>query len=540
MVALLSLLFGESINLSEQFHGRLPSKRIPFRKSGGKFAKAPAITSKEDWGPCPNCGEEIYHPNDPDRICPACNKQISGPIAVGNKVKFIDSLGGITKGEIAAIDDENPKGQIATIVDDRGEDHFVAVSKLKRINEAIDLALADDDDNKMVSVACDTTNGDFTRLKGDEKGRVYCSACGQKLYDKNRGDMTNRMLKVRFLKTHKIGTLDHATLQEAKFRKLSVDVDVKKIKKEKIIHTLEGDVTGSVGDWEITGAEGEHWPIKDSIFRKTYEPIDDEAKEMLKENNGAVHGYILRIKNKAKKAYAQKYFDYVLNGRTGEEPNRGNLSYMAAQAVRINIGEMLKGQIDEARDWASQGFDVEIDCWNPGTDDGPDFAYVVMSDDKEAPDWKRNNFHCSKCSLDLDDPDFLKLHQLHGSMTLNEQQQGDDDKMVIKSDSFVSYVVQEGDNEKIDVFKTVELKDFDDAVGEYHVDVDGNGWDTYLMGSYDSIEEIVARQVDIPEHFLDQIRQKYDEILETGDAIYVGNEYGKWTVDTISRKKKLQ
>jgi len=124
-------------------------------------------------------------------------------------------------------------------------------------------------------------------------------------------------------------------------------------------------------------------------------------------------------------------------------------------------------------------------------------------------------------------------------MTLNEQQQGDDDKMVMKSDSFVSYVIQEGDNGKIDVFKTVELKDPEDAVGEYHVNVDGNGWDTYLMGSYDSIEEVVARQIDIPEHFLDQIRQKYDEILESGDAIYVGNEYGKWTVDITSRKKKV-
>ncbi len=29
------------------------------------------------------------------------------------------------------------------------------------------------------------------------------------------------------------------------------------------------------GDWIATGAEGEHWPIKDSVFRRTYEPAEE-------------------------------------------------------------------------------------------------------------------------------------------------------------------------------------------------------------------------------------------------------------------------
>ena len=36
------------------------------------------------------------------------------------------------------------------------------------------------------------------------------------------------------------------------------------------INTLEGDVVLGVGDWIATGIDGEHWPIADSIFRKTY------------------------------------------------------------------------------------------------------------------------------------------------------------------------------------------------------------------------------------------------------------------------------
>ncbi|QFR23210.1 hypothetical protein [Schleiferilactobacillus harbinensis] len=36
------------------------------------------------------------------------------------------------------------------------------------------------------------------------------------------------------------------------------------------IKTLEGTLTIYVGDWIATGINGEHWPIADDIFRKTY------------------------------------------------------------------------------------------------------------------------------------------------------------------------------------------------------------------------------------------------------------------------------
>lgn len=39
------------------------------------------------------------------------------------------------------------------------------------------------------------------------------------------------------------------------------------------IHTLEGAMTVSVGDWIIRGVAGEFYPCKPDIFEQTYEPV---------------------------------------------------------------------------------------------------------------------------------------------------------------------------------------------------------------------------------------------------------------------------
>ncbi|MDC8307943.1 hypothetical protein JIO05_03095 [Pediococcus acidilactici] len=39
------------------------------------------------------------------------------------------------------------------------------------------------------------------------------------------------------------------------------------------IPTLEGGLAINIGDWIATGVDGEHWPIADDIFRKTYEEV---------------------------------------------------------------------------------------------------------------------------------------------------------------------------------------------------------------------------------------------------------------------------
>jgi hypothetical protein len=43
-----------------------------------------------------------------------------------------------------------------------------------------------------------------------------------------------------------------------------------------IVETLEGTMIVNEGDWIITGIEGEIYPCKDSIFRKTYEVVEGQ------------------------------------------------------------------------------------------------------------------------------------------------------------------------------------------------------------------------------------------------------------------------
>lgn len=42
-----------------------------------------------------------------------------------------------------------------------------------------------------------------------------------------------------------------------------------------IIHTLEGDMEASIGDYIIKGVNGEFYPCKPSIFAKTYEEVTE-------------------------------------------------------------------------------------------------------------------------------------------------------------------------------------------------------------------------------------------------------------------------
>ena len=41
-----------------------------------------------------------------------------------------------------------------------------------------------------------------------------------------------------------------------------------------VIETLEGSMTGSVGDWIIKGVKGEFYPCKPDIFAATYEAVE--------------------------------------------------------------------------------------------------------------------------------------------------------------------------------------------------------------------------------------------------------------------------
>lgn len=64
-------------------------------------------------------------------------------------------------------------------------------------------------------------------------------------------------------------------MKKLKFRKKPVVVEAYQTQKELIIKTLEGDMKASIGDWIITGINGEEYPCKPDIFEKTYELLED-------------------------------------------------------------------------------------------------------------------------------------------------------------------------------------------------------------------------------------------------------------------------
>jgi hypothetical protein len=63
--------------------------------------------------------------------------------------------------------------------------------------------------------------------------------------------------------------------QAKKYRKKPVIIEAYKTDKELVIHTLEGNMVASVGDYIITGVNGEKYPCKPDIFEKTYELVEE-------------------------------------------------------------------------------------------------------------------------------------------------------------------------------------------------------------------------------------------------------------------------
>ncbi|EMF0296977.1 hypothetical protein [Enterococcus hirae] len=62
-------------------------------------------------------------------------------------------------------------------------------------------------------------------------------------------------------------------MKKFKARKKPVIVDAYQTSKKIEIKTIEGILTAQPGDYIVTGIDGEQWPVKKSIFEKTYERI---------------------------------------------------------------------------------------------------------------------------------------------------------------------------------------------------------------------------------------------------------------------------
>ena len=67
-----------------------------------------------------------------------------------------------------------------------------------------------------------------------------------------------------------------------KYRKKPVVVEAYKTDKEVVIHTLEGDMKASIGDYIVTGVNGEQYPCKPDVFEKTYEAVTNTNYDRIK------------------------------------------------------------------------------------------------------------------------------------------------------------------------------------------------------------------------------------------------------------------
>lgn len=111
-----------------------------------------------------------------------------------------------------------------------------------------------------------------------------------------------------------------------------------------LVHAVENDKP-ICGTHIAEGAEyqwcsrGLHTPyIECEKCKKLLKDLQPSAEVKL-----AVEKYVRRIRNSLKYVYANNYAAWVLNGRIGVEPVRVHgLSYMAAQAVRLEIEDLVK------------------------------------------------------------------------------------------------------------------------------------------------------------------------------------------------------
>ena len=86
-----------------------------------------------------------------------------------------------------------------------------------------------------------------------------------------------------------------------KYRKKPVIAEAYQTDKEIIIHTLEGDMKANVGDYIITGVNGEQYPCKPDIFEKTYEMV---GRKQVSDNKVVIEAY---------KEFAERIIDKRIN-----------------------------------------------------------------------------------------------------------------------------------------------------------------------------------------------------------------------------------
>lgn len=90
----------------------------------------------------------------------------------------------------------------------------------------------------------------------------------------------------------------------ATYFKKPISIEAFQTKVDMTIHTLEGDMKANVGDYIITGVQGEQYPCKKEIFEKTYVPVNLSSKITLDN----LHVAIAALRKCAKENENQMHF----------------------------------------------------------------------------------------------------------------------------------------------------------------------------------------------------------------------------------------
>lgn len=124
----------------------------------------------------------------------------------------------------------------------------------------------------------------------------------------------------------------------AKYVKKPVVIEAYQTDKEMIVHTLEGDMKASVGDYIITGVHGEQYPCKPDIFKETYELVEANTPEATP-NTRLSFGVALQILKKGGRCAREGW-----NGKGQYIELARNISYVTSDnkvmnAMHKNIGD---------------------------------------------------------------------------------------------------------------------------------------------------------------------------------------------------------
>lgn len=109
----------------------------------------------------------------------------------------------------------------------------------------------------------------------DKNELAFTPTCPRSTYELQLKAMAEYKAVLRARAVLEGVNLDENTPTVAKYRKIPVVIEAYQTNEEMIIPTLEGDMHASVGDYIITGINGEKYPCKPDIFKKTYEKVEE-------------------------------------------------------------------------------------------------------------------------------------------------------------------------------------------------------------------------------------------------------------------------